>query len=49
MKKRIVSLFATLAMLLTVCSGMGAVAAADAAPVDLSIGATNLGQNSDKD
>ena len=49
MKKRIVSLFATLAMLLTMCSGMSVIASADAAPVDLSIGATNLGQNSDKD
>ena len=49
MKKRIVSLFATLAMLLTMCSGMSVIASADAAPVDLSIGALNLGQNSDKD
>lgn len=49
MKKRIVSLFATLAMLLTMCSGMSVIASADAAPVDLSIGALNLSQYSDKD
>lgn len=50
MSKKIVSLIASVAMLVTMCAGMTSVATADAAaPVELSVGAQNLGQNSDKD
>ncbi len=50
MTKRIVALMVTVCMLLTMCIGLSAIAVADAeAPVELSIGAQNLSQNSDKD